>query len=316
MGGLISYGRVSEGGPPDFSKTFDFLDGKFDSGDPVFFAGQVRDAVNAYCAFCASHTAGTGSCSSDVVIAVGQGLRDSLASALDRGTLLISSRELLGRAMDAYARVWMSEHTIAQTSLQAEHTAALDGLAAARTAVDDARRAGAPQSVIDVLEANVRRMQETLGMVATRYTLSALCADDIAKVVGGSPISFSGGYREVRGAAGLSYFEGCSGYCVNIMAKMVLPNGIPVVLTGEAKGGSSAIGTAAYNGKRVSQDKREYAVSRAEYMARCSCKDVLVRNAKHEAAEAILDADVRGVLVHLTARMDDGEATIQNVDSA
>ncbi len=305
MSGLISYGRVSEGGPADFGLTFDLLDGKFDPTNPALFAFQVKAAVDAYEAYCNKHLHGaSGPIGANVIVAVGHALRDAIAQHQFSGHL--NDQTNLARVLQSYTGVWIQAHPIETTALGKALADSGSALASAKAAVANARATGQPRAAIAALEKDVRDIQELRGTLATRYVDAAIVGH-----VRTGLAQHPNRYVEQRDATGrLVYAECASSRCVNGVACRVLSNGVPLVATFEAKGGTSAIRAVRDKGKILRQDERGYAVSRAGKMVNCRmAADPVARTIRNDAGAQIIAAHDKRVHVHCAARMRDGKIT-------
>ena len=197
-------------------------------------------------------------------------------------------------AMKICARHWKALFpTIAATSMKARHDAAIARLQAATTA------------------AAVSRAKEEAGTIAWLYNASALLGQDINANFAANSTTLPGGSYSASHINGeLVYLECAASYNINQFVVVPVPNSsLPLVMTGEAKGGASGYGQvsgpaqllALHNVSVISQKNILYVPSRAFYMARDN-KTTPGSQARREAGRIINQAFKDKSLVYLTAR--------------
>lgn len=246
-------------------------------------AGDLVQALEKLSRRTADHSA---------MVALSTEVRDVIFAAKQAGAVL---DPLHARAMEVCAVHWVAINPLSGTGLAARAHAAGQAFANAVTGQ------------------KVRAAQEEAGTVAWLYRASALLGQDLsashlANAVRLGQTLYTGS-RDHRGM--LSYLECGASYNVNQFVRVDVPGSpFPLVLVGEAKGGSSGYGLVTgpklllANQLRVvtvSQRDPAYALTRADYMVRDKGM-TLARAARREAGDAILRAFGGGHLAYLAVR--------------
>lgn len=299
MAGLISYPRVSDGGPPGWGAILAILDGSGFGGGPAQSLAAVRAAVEAYRGICSEHPSGK---AAEEVVSLGVTIRDAIIDAVYNGHLTGAHASLVDLTT-RYADVWKSEHPISSTS----YGTAVAAVEAQRVAAIAANDASA-----------LRDAQEELGVLAARFELSALAGAELSGIVGGIPSSIAGSkFQAVYANATVRHLECAGAYSLNICVVVQTKSGRTFYLTAEAKGGRSAIGTARdpRSGQRVTQDSLEYSRVQAEHMRDSrNPKAAEVRSAKNQMGRALVRAHRDGLALHATARMAGGAPQREHIE--
>lgn len=233
---------------------------------------------------------------------------DLVAHACDTRDAILVAKEISGTALGEWQQAamticadhWVKVYPFEQTAFQgmAESLATQYD-----TAHPDARK----------------DYQEKAGSLATFYQMSALLGQDLSAVLRSNTQQLgTSNFRGAHDAAGRLMLLECAGaYSVNVFVRVSVP-GVhePLVVVGEAKGGTSAYGevkgpstfmpnaAAPSHGKAlfpISQMDIRYPVTRAYYMVKDMKKDP-EHVARREAGRAIKRAYAENRLVFVCAR--------------
>lgn len=197
-------------------------------------------------------------------------------------------------AMNICAQHWkILFSSIAATSLRARHDAAIARMNAA------------------IRRVAINRAKEEAGTIAWLYNASALLGQDLnaSLAAHGSPL-VGGNYQASYVNGALVYLECAASYNINQFVVVSIPNSpLPLVLTGEAKGGASGYGQvsgpaqllALHLVSSISQRDILYVRSRAFYMEKDN-KTTPSSRARRAAGRIINQAFKDHNLVYLTAR--------------
>ena len=195
------------------------------------------------------------------------------------------------QAMEICDKHWRAQFPLAKTSLQPRIAQAIARLQTAIT------------------KNAINRAKEELGSIALLYNASTLLGQDLYSTLATNSITH-GGYTESRDHGALVYLECAASYNINLMLVVTIPNSsVPLVLTGEAKGGASGYGQvhgpahilAAHQLTAVSQRSPLYALTRSEYMAKDN-KTTPGSTVRREAGHIIKQAFASNRLAYLSAR--------------
>jgi hypothetical protein len=218
-------------------------------------------------------------------------VRNVIFAAVCAGTVVGS---IYARAMEVCARHWEVLNPLSSASFAARVAAAYQMFA----------------SAADV--AGVRAAQEQAGITAWLYRASALLGQDLNTSHLATAVQFEQtlytGARDQRGT--LRYLECGASYNVNEFLRVEIPGSrLPLIIAGEAKGGSGRYGWIAgptyileeLKVEQVNQRDPAYALTRAAYMAEgegISPASV----ARREAGEEIQRAYNQGNFIYLAVR--------------
>lgn len=238
------------------------------------------------------------------IVSLANEVRDVLFVARIKGVL---SYALYGRAMQVCAEHWVKLYPLSSTGLNAHAERARQMLADAAS------------------PAQVRAAKELAGTVALLYRASALLGMDVSvtHLQHALPVEQTR-FVQARGERQeLTYLQSAACYNINEFIRVDIPGSpLPLIIAGEAKGGSSGYGVAKGppgildNAGRstVRQNEKLYAYTRAIYMANDD-KNMPASVARREAGLAIIRAHDSGGLVFLAARGDiNGSAFIIEQD--
>ncbi|WP_123863860.1 hypothetical protein [Burkholderia plantarii] len=291
-GGITSYPRTNGGGGSPLT-TIRQLMARLNSPSKSVNARYARQLIAALDAFARGQTTqGTHA----AIIPVAIEVRDALFVARSHGNL---ATEHHSRAMEICAAAFRVTTPFANTGFVARANAAFNGANTAATATQ------------------LRGFKEEIGLVAWLYEASALLGVDLSAGAAGNAAvlhaNWAAHYVDPPYNTQLDYLETGASYNVNIVISIDIPGGKgPLVMAGEAKGGSSTYGTVkgpAYLFKKlkikspVSQQSLMYARTRAAYMQRQTGTKPH-QKARKQAGDMIESAAAEKRLAFVAARGD------------
>lgn len=220
--------------------------------------------------------------------------RDVLALAKGRGQLVGVH---YGDAMKLCAKHWKRLYpTMASTGLAGQEQAAVAAMQSATTPVA------------------LRAASEDAGTVAWLYEVSALLGEDVSERLAHNPVPIRGThYYACHIGNVLQYLQCGASYNVNQFVRVDLsdPAAPPLIIVGEAKGGSGGYGMVqgprtfmvqqGISGGVISQRDKLYPLSRAVYMTGANTA-VPAGKARRLAGKAIEQADLDGMLLYVAVR--------------
>lgn len=288
-GGLTTYPRTGGGGGSDLA-TIRNLIGRVNSPDLASNEANARQLVAALERF----ANGTARATPMDIVGIANEVRNALFAARAACGLGSPFHE---RAMEICAAAYKAAVPFPGTGLASRSQIAIAGATAA-----------------GVTLTGKRGCMEDVGLIATLYEISALLGEDVSKTILVNALTLNGKWMAARDSGGnLTYLEPAASYNVNVMIRVDIPGcSEPLIIVGEAKGGSSSYGevkgpasiTSEFGiSPPVKQDTIEYAVSRASYMSR-EIGQAPHQVARREAGQVIRQAWKEGRLAYVAARGD------------
>lgn len=245
-------------------------------------AGDLVDALEKLSRHTLDHQA---------MVAISVEARDLIFAARWSGVV---SGPLYKRVMQVCAAHWVKVNLLASTGLAARAQAA--------------RRAYTDAVSVDQL----RAAQEEAGTIALLYRMSALLGQDLSlsHLAAAAPLGTPLYFGTYASDGALIYLECRSSYNVNLFVVLTVKGTVvPLVIAGEAKGGSSRFGwvkvrrnsIARFKTFVVRQDQLLYPVTRADYMA-SDKRETPAGIARRAAGRIIRGADRKGNFAYIAAR--------------